>query len=167
MKNEQHHNRIPSCLRTVRFQDCDPFNHLNNGRYFDYFMNAREDHLIEFYDLNIYSMAAQTGKSWVVASSKISFLKPAFLMENVLIESQVIQFSEKEILVEMRMFTANRKSLKSVLWCTFVPFDIKTGKREMHDTAMMEFLDSVYLAVDEKHYDDRVAKLIEMQKQIT
>ena len=29
----------------TRFSDCDPFGHLNNARYIDYFINAREDHL--------------------------------------------------------------------------------------------------------------------------
>ena len=33
----------------IRFQDCDPFRHLNNARYTDYFMNAREDQLAQFY----------------------------------------------------------------------------------------------------------------------
>ena len=30
---------------TVRFQDCDPFGHLNNARYIDYFLNARQDQI--------------------------------------------------------------------------------------------------------------------------
>ena len=37
----------------IRFPDCDPFNHLNNSRYLDYFINAREDHLIKFHQFNI------------------------------------------------------------------------------------------------------------------
>ncbi len=27
----------------IRFQDCDPFNHLNNAAYINYLINARED----------------------------------------------------------------------------------------------------------------------------
>ena len=34
---------ILSSTAIIRFQDCDPYSHLNNGRYLDYFMNARED----------------------------------------------------------------------------------------------------------------------------
>ena len=26
----------------IRFQDCDPFNHLNNAAYLNYFVNARD-----------------------------------------------------------------------------------------------------------------------------
>lgn len=64
----------------VRFQDCDPFNHLNNSKYIDYFINAREDHLLENYNLDIYTMALKEGISWVVASNQISYLRPALMM---------------------------------------------------------------------------------------
>lgn len=36
-------------IAVARFQDCDPFSHLNNARYIDYFLNAREDQLALFY----------------------------------------------------------------------------------------------------------------------
>ncbi len=43
-------NKTPEVLTSqaiIRFQDCDPYAHLNNGRYLDYFMNAREDQCVE------------------------------------------------------------------------------------------------------------------------
>ena len=73
---------LPKVLETkakIRFQDCDPFNHLNNGSYTNYFMNHREDALIENYDLDIYKIAKKEGKSWVSSSNQIAYLKPAFL----------------------------------------------------------------------------------------
>ena len=68
---------IPSSILTIRFQDCDPFNHLNNGRYVDYFLNAREDQLLEHYDLDIYKIARETGLCWVVSTSQIGSGWPA------------------------------------------------------------------------------------------
>ena len=59
-------------LATVRFQDCDPFGHLNNARYVDYFMNARTDQVLEAYNLQI--MKAGQTESWVVNKSKPCFL---------------------------------------------------------------------------------------------
>ena len=47
----------------IRFPDCDPFNHLNNARYIDYFINAREDHIIANLNFNIYHFAAKYGVS--------------------------------------------------------------------------------------------------------
>ena len=72
----------------IRFPDCDGFNHLNNARYLDYFINAREDQVWDAYDINIYHMAKAEGKSWVVGSNQIAYLKPAMLMETVVIQSQ-------------------------------------------------------------------------------
>ena len=39
----------PESKVAIRFQDCDPFAHLNNAKYIEYFINAREDHLIQAY----------------------------------------------------------------------------------------------------------------------
>lgn len=37
----------------IAFSDCDPFGHLNNARYIDYFLNAREQQIKEAYDLSL------------------------------------------------------------------------------------------------------------------
>ena len=50
---------LPKVLESktkIRFQDCDPFNHLNNASYINYLINAREDQLIKYYDIDIYKM---------------------------------------------------------------------------------------------------------------
>ena len=82
----------------IRFQDCDPFNHLNNANYINYFMNHREDMLIKHYDIDIYKMAKAIGKSWVSSSSQIAYLRPAFLMETVTIESQLVRLYQYRII---------------------------------------------------------------------
>jgi YbgC/YbaW family acyl-CoA thioester hydrolase len=79
-------NKNPSSLYTVRFGDCDPFGHLNNARYLDYFINAREDHLKESYQLHISDFAEQ-GISWLVGRHEISYLRPASYSEVVFIGS--------------------------------------------------------------------------------
>ena len=33
----------------IRFIDCDPIGHLNNSKYLDYMLNAREDHVEDYY----------------------------------------------------------------------------------------------------------------------
>src|SRR6188768_1364421 len=88
----------PEVLRStaiIRFQDCDPYAHLNNGRYLDYFMNAREDQLVKEYDFNIYEYSRTTGLGWVVTQNQISYLRPALLMEEVTVESQLIEIKGK------------------------------------------------------------------------
>lgn len=121
----------------IRFPDCDPFNHLNNARYIDYFINAREDHIMQNMNFNIYHFAAQHGLGWVVSKNQIVYLKPAFLMENVIIDSRLLRLGETDILVEMRMWNERKDKLKSVLWSNFVHINMETQKPENHSQELM------------------------------
>lgn len=122
----------------IRFPDCDPFNHLNNARYIDYFINAREDHLMSNLSFNVYEFAAKTGKSWFVSKNQVAYLKPAFLMETVAIDSTLIRLGERDLLVEMRMWNEKKEKLKSVLWISFVHVDMKTQKPEKHSQDLLD-----------------------------
>lgn len=122
----------------VRFPDCDPFNHLNNARYIDYFINAREDHIMQNLNFNIYQFAAQQGVSWVVSKNQIAYLKPAFLMETVVIDSTLVRLGEKDVHVEMKMWNEKKEKLKSLLWVHFVHINMKTQKPEAHSQQLQE-----------------------------
>jgi thioesterase III len=125
--------KILSTIRKVRFQDCDPFNHLNNSRYIDYFINTREDQLLENYNLDIFDIASMQGLSWVVASNQIQYLKPAVTMETIHIDSQLIAATSKSQLVEMRMWDEKQTSLKSILWTNFIHFDLPVEQTIFED----------------------------------
>ncbi len=120
----------------IRFPDCDPFNHLNNARYLDYFMNAREDHLMRHMDFNIYQVAQEQGISWVVGNHRIAYLRPAVLMETVTIDSTLLVWRERDLLVEMRMWSQQKRELKALLWSTFVQVNLRTGKSTPHADAL-------------------------------
>ena len=122
----------------VRFPDCDPFNHLNNARYIDYFINAREDHIMTNLNLNIYQYAAQQDMGWVVSKNQIAYLKPAFLMETIVIDSVLLRLGEKDVLVEMKMWNEKKDKLKAVLWSNFVHINMKTQKPQNHPAELME-----------------------------
>ena len=112
----------------VRFPDCDPFNHLNNARYLDYFMNAREDHLRRGMDFSLYDVARERGVGWVVGVNHIAYLRPAMLMDTVVIDSTLLAWREREVVVEMRMWNAAKTELKALLWSTFVHVNLRTGQ---------------------------------------
>ena len=143
----------------IRFQDCDPFNHLNNGSYIDYFMNHREDALVEHYNIDIYKMAKTLGKSWVSSSNQIAYLKPAFLMETVIIESQLINYTNSQLLVEMRMYNENKKQLKAIIWCGFVHFNLLKQQRETHSKDLMQLFESVNNPVQANAFEARINQL--------
>ena len=122
----------------IRFSDCDPFNHLNNARYIDYFINAREDHILANMNFNIYHFAAQSGLGWVVNKNQIVYLKSAFLAETVVIDSALLKLGENDLLIEMKMWNEQKDTLKSVMWTDLVHINIKTQKREKHSQELME-----------------------------
>lgn len=150
--------QLLSSKAIIRFQDCDPYAHLNNGRYLDYFMNAREDQLWKAYDFNIYEYSRTTGLGWVVTQNQIAYLRPALLMEEVTMESQLMESKPKFAQVEMRMYDADRK-LKSLLWAQFVHVDIRQGKSVAHNEELQQLFDKVCIPVEEKDFNERLKAL--------
>ncbi len=150
--------QLLSSKAIIRFQDCDPYAHLNNGRYLDYFMNAREDQLWKAYDFNIYEYSRTTGLGWVVTQNQIAYLRPALLMEEVTMESQLMESKPKFAQVEMRMYDADRK-LKSLLWAQFVHVDIRQGKSVAHSEELQQLFDRVCIPVEEKDFNERLRVL--------
>ena len=160
--------RLPKVLTStaqIRFQHCDPFNHLNNSRFIDYFMNHREDVLIEHYDLDIFNITQTTGKSWMSRSNQIAYLRPARIMEDVFIESQLIAYDEHHLYVEMRMYDENQSHIKSLLWSSFIHVDIQKNTKFRHETKYMDLFESVVLPVSEKKFEDRMKMLIKTTKE--
>jgi len=153
--------KILKTKRKVRFQDCDPFNHLNNSKYLEYFINVREDQIAEHYDLDIFKYMRSTGLSWVVASNQISYVKPAFTMETVLVESQLIQYTDNLLLVEMKMWNENETELKAILWIKFIHYDIQAKKTATHSDDLMQLFQSVVLPVDQPVFENRFLEVIQ------
>lgn len=151
---------LPKVLESqvkIRFQDCDPFNHLNNAAYLNYLINAREDQLIDNYGIDIYKMARTEGISWVVGSNQIAYLKPAFLMEEVIIESQLLQFDDSQLLVELKMLNRNKTEVKAIMWSSFVHFNLVRQTREIHSEEFMKLFSTVVNPVEEKVFEQRVS----------
>lgn len=147
---------IVETTTTVRFQDCDPFNHLNNGRYIDYFMNHREDVLIKHYGLDIYQMAKVEGRSWVSGSNQIAYLRPTFTMEKITIQSQVIKFDSSNIWVEMRMYNEDKRQLKAVMWAQVVHFDLLKQRKAIHSEAHMNLFQSILNPLEQTTFEERI-----------
>lgn len=124
---------------TVRFSDCDPFRHLNNARYIDYFLNAREDHLKEHYEMDLASFY-HTGQGWMVLQHEIRYLRPANFNERVCIRSGLLSAGPDHLLVEMLMLDESQKQLKALLHTRFVPVSLHTGRKEPHTVEFMEFI---------------------------
>jgi len=160
-------NKIPVSGYTIRFADCDLFGHLNNARYLDYFLQAREEHLLHTYDLNLANYYKQ-GLGWLVGGHQVSYLKPAAYQEPVSISSMLISAAPDSLLVEMQMRNKDRTQLKSLLWTRFIPVNIQTGQRQDHPAAFMDFARSIAVDVAvEDGYDLRLKTVLATLKKET
>ena len=90
------YNKTPESTRIVRFQDCDPYGHLNNAKYIDYLLNVREDHLREQYDIDVFAMARKDNTSWLVGRNDIVYLRPADVMEEVVVRTALIDYTNRD-----------------------------------------------------------------------
>ncbi|MCF6133156.1 acyl-CoA thioesterase [Flavobacterium wongokense] len=156
----------PNSVYKVRFSDCDLFGHLNNARYIDYFMNAREDHLKDYYNLKLTDYY-QKGISWVVTSHEIAYLRSAVYDEMVNIESSLLLAEADGLYVELIMADETKTHLKAVMRTKFTPINPKTGKKEIHTAEFMEWAKSIEntSAGNTKNLQDRIKELRYMKKE--
>lgn len=75
-------SKILESKTRVQYQDCDPFNHLNNSKYIDYIMAARTEQLLHEYDFNTSELAQKQGIGWVSAQTQISYFYPAWSLSS-------------------------------------------------------------------------------------
>jgi acyl-CoA thioester hydrolase len=150
-------NKILQSTYQIRFQDSDPFRHLNNARYLDYFVNAREDQFETSFGIKTGEMAFKDNLGWVVASNYISYLVPANVNEDILIESQILDFGNKHLKIEMRMWDINKTHIKALNWVNLVHFDIKTGRPKNHTEDLLTIFKSILFPVETIDFEERTS----------
>ena len=154
-------NKTPSSVCNIRFNDCDMFGHLNNARYIDYMVNARQDHLKEAYNFDLMGYY-KNNLGWVISQHEITYIKPAFFDEDVLIQSALLNADADALYVEVLMMNKNKTQLKAALRSKLTFINIKTGKRGQHSPEFMEWAKT--LLVEERIYQmglsERVKQLL-------
>ncbi len=132
----------PKSYYTIRFHDCDPYGHLNNVRYFNYMLDAREDHLKEYYNLSLKDFFSQ-GLAWVIGNQEIFYVRPASYGEKVCIYSSLIEATKEYLINEIVMSDENGKKIKAVLWAKHICVSTQTMKKQDHPDEFMEFVKSI------------------------
>src|SRR5688500_13938687 len=94
----------------IAFSDCDPFRHLNNARYIDYFLNAREQQVLQAYHFSLADWGAK-GKGWFVTQNQVAYLKPARYSETVIITSRLLEFTDYDLHLEMLMWDRKKTTI--------------------------------------------------------
>lgn len=130
----------------IRFQDCDPLQHLNNAKYFDYFFNARDDQVAKLYGVRMSDIFMALGQVWVVYTQQIAYIKPAGMGELVTINSRMIWYNQNTAVVEYFMMDEKQTHLKTVLWTTLKFIEVKTGRSTDHSGEVLSFLKAVKIS---------------------
>ena len=143
--------------------------HLNNVRYLDYFLNAREDHTTEHYNLNLGELAREQSAAWVITKHHISYLKPARQGVQVRIRSQLIHFDNSNLVLEMQMRSEDGLRLLALLWSETTFVAMPAGTRTDHSNALMDLLDELDVEdvnYDPDGFDDRVKEVRQQLKKL-
>jgi YbgC/YbaW family acyl-CoA thioester hydrolase len=152
-------NKNPKSNYKIRFNDCDLFGHLNNARYIDYFMNAREDHLKDSYNLDLTDYY-KNGLAWVVTHHEIAYLHSAVHNEMVAIQSTLLVADTDSLFVEMIMMNQEQNHIKSIMRTKFTPINSKTGRKEQHPPEFMEWAKTIEnIEAVTPNLQDRIAAL--------
>jgi YbgC/YbaW family acyl-CoA thioester hydrolase len=154
----------PESRMRIRFQDCDPFRHLNSAQYLDYFMNARDDQLRRHYAFDLDAYAKEDGGGWVVATYQNAYLLPALVAEEVLIRTRIVKGGPRGMVLEALMFDSQGETLKAVSWCEFAFVNVATGRPMKHTEFFLELLDAIMYREDEPETEDFKARVGQIRR---
>jgi len=142
----------------IRFADCDPIGHLNNVKYLEYMLNAREDHVEQYYGFTYEQYTRETGYTWVTIQNEIAYLKEVRYNSTVEITSKTIAINEMTSVVELLMKDQNG-TVHAVFWLTVIYFNMKTRRAEMMSAESLENFSKFLVEIDQKTFKERVAFL--------
>ncbi len=148
----------------IRFSDCDPIGHLNNVKYLEYMLNAREDHVEEFYGFTYEDYIKRTGCTWIAIQNEIAYLKEVRANSQVLVSSKTIEIQDRISKVEILMKSLDGKTIFAVLWITVIYFNMKTRQSEVHPEETKELFRKFLVDLDQKDFQSRAVYLRKQNK---
>ena len=153
-----------SNLVRIRFSDCDPIGHLNNVKYLEYMLNAREDHVEEGYGFTYEEYTRKTGCTWITIQNEIAYLKEVRYNARVIISSKTIDLSDRLSKVEILMKSEDGKTIHSILWLSIIYFNMKTRKSDTHPEDTKQLFQRFLVDLEEKDFKSRVTHFRKQNK---
>lgn len=150
----------------IRFIDCDPIGHLNNSKYLDYMLNAREDHVENNYGITYQDIIKQTGSTWVTIQNEIAYLKEVRYNTTVEITSKIIEISSRTSTVEIIMKNPETGLINAVLWTTVIFFNLTTRKTDVLPEHLHQLFTNFLIEIPQKYFKERVVFLRNQNKNL-
>ena len=146
-----------STVARVRFSDCDPIGHLNNVKYLEYMLNAREDHVESGYGFTYEGYTRKTGCTWITVQNEIAYLKEVRYNAKVIISSKTIEIGDRLSKVEILMKSEDGKIIHSILWLTVIYFDMKTRASVSQPEETKDLFRKFLITLEEKDFQSRAS----------
>ena len=150
----------------IRFIDCDPIGHLNNSKYLDYMLNAREDHVEDNYGFTYQDIIKQTGSTWVTIQNEIAYLKEVRYNTTVEVTSKIIEIGSRTSTVEIIMKNPDTGLVNAVLWTTVIFFNLTTRKTDVLPEHLQELFTKFFVEIPQKDFKERVLFLRNQNKNL-
>ncbi len=143
----------------IRFADCDPIGHLNNVKYLEYMLNAREDHVEEQFGFTYEEYTRKTGYTWIAIQNEIAYLREVRYNNTVIISSKLIELNDRTSKVEITMTSLDGQTTHAVLWISTIYFNMKTRKSENMPQESKDLFQKHLFELDQQNFSDRVHQL--------
>lgn len=145
-----------SSLVKIRFADCDPLGHLNNVKYLEYMLNAREDHVEEHHGFTYEEYARKNGYTWVAIENQIAYLKEVRVNQKVQISSKTIEVTDRVVTVEILMKDTNTGKVCALLWVKAIYFNLMTRKSENQPKEVIDQFSEFLQPISESSFEERI-----------
>ena len=145
-----------SSVVKVRFSDCDPIGHLNNVKYLEYMLNAREDHVEHGYGFTYEEYTKKTGCTWITIQNEIAYLREVRYNAKVQITSKTIEVGDRLSKVEILMKSEDGATIHCILWVTVIYFNMETRLSESHPQETKDLFTDFLVTLEEKDFQSRV-----------
>lgn len=149
-------NELKSQMK-IRFSDCDPMGHLNNVKYLEYMLNAREDHVEQVYGFTYEEYIKQFGCYWVTIQHEIAYLKEVRANSKVVITSRTIDSNDRISKIEILMMNEEETVVHAVLWMTLIYFNMKTRRSEPVPEETKAIFTKNMESLEQKDFNKRVS----------
>ena len=127
-------------------------------------LNAREDHVEEFYGFTYEEYTRRTGCTWITVQNEIAYLREVRYNAKVVISSKTIDIKDRISKVEILMKSEDGKTVHAVLWITVIYFNLKTRRSEVHPDDTKALFNKYLVTLDQKDFQSRTEYLRKQNK---
>ena len=112
--------------KRVAFSDCDPFGMLYNTRYLDYVLDARDDHMLDRFGVDI--LKPMRSGAPVIVGHQVSYFEPARAHEEVLVSTCTLDLTPTSLILEGVITSGDERRIKYHQWTSLRMLDLKSGR---------------------------------------